>query len=90
MTPKPEDINPDIVALAKRNGMVRQFVELYLRGELTWTQALEMMVTTLGKEVIDQRKLLVECASFRPAPPKFEMLALPDKPLVNKKHGKAN
>lgn len=58
-----EKINPDIVALAQRNGMARSALNLYLEGQLNWMEALETMVTALGKELLVNQKILVEVRS---------------------------
>lgn len=55
-----DKINPDIIALAQRNGMARSALNLYLEGELNWTHALETMVTALGRELLVNQKILVE------------------------------
>ena len=55
-----DHINPDIIGLAQRNGMARGSLNLYLEGQLTWMQALETMVTALGKELLVNQKILVE------------------------------
>lgn len=54
------DINPDIVALAQRNGMARQCMEQYLDGQLSWLHALETMVVALGKELVRNQLIHVE------------------------------
>jgi len=57
--PNVEDINPDIVALAKRLQFVKGPFELFLRGELTWLEALETMIMLLGKEYVAQNRILI-------------------------------
>lgn len=58
--PNWEEINPDIVKLAKTTKWIRDPFELYLRGDLTWMEALETMVTIIGKEFKAQQSLLVQ------------------------------
>lgn len=59
MKPEPHNINPDLVALARTNGVVKQYIQLYLLETLTWEQSLEMMVLALGKELRAQNDMLV-------------------------------
>lgn len=58
-----DKINPDIIALAQRNGMARSALNLYFEGSLTWMEALETMVTALGRELLVNQKILVEVRS---------------------------
>lgn len=62
-----DKINPDIVKIAQTNGFVRQPLELYLTGKLSWMEALEAMVTTVYGQFKDQQNLLTEVLSSRPA-----------------------
>lgn len=54
-------INPDIIALCQRNGMARSCMEAYLTGQLSWLHCLETMVVALGKELVANQKIVVEC-----------------------------
>lgn len=52
----PSDLNQKIVALAKKNPVLKEIVTAYLleietdTGPLTWMQALEMMVCRLAEQ----------------------------------------
>lgn len=53
-----QDLNPDLIRLAWNNGKLKQLIELYLQGDLTWLQTLETMVMSLIKENRKQSGLL--------------------------------
>jgi hypothetical protein len=58
LDPDFDQLNPDIVKLGHTNGWIRQSLILYLTGAVTWTEALELMVTTVHKEFKLQQSLL--------------------------------
>lgn len=58
--PKWDNINPEIIALCSRNGMARGCMELYLNGDLTWMECLEIMVIALGKELVLNQSILID------------------------------
>jgi hypothetical protein len=55
-----ENLNPDIVHLARTNGTIKQCIELYLDGKATWLEATETMVLLLAKEYRAQQTILVQ------------------------------
>lgn len=55
-----QNINPDIVNASRFNGFLRQPLELYLYGDLTWRETLETMVILLAKEHTSNKRLVVE------------------------------
>jgi hypothetical protein len=61
------DLNPELVKLAETNGNIRQSMELYLSGRVTWLQALETMVLLLAKEFRAQQKILIEVQMSQPS-----------------------
>ena len=64
-----DQLNPDIIRLAQNNTLLKQPIILFLHGDLTWTEALEMMVVLMGKEYKAQRKVLMDSLKeIRPMP----------------------
>lgn len=65
--PDYENLNPAIVNIARTNGFVRQPLELYLAGKLTWHEALELMVTSVYGQFKEQQTLLTDVLAEKPA-----------------------
>lgn len=63
-----DKLNPQIVELARSNGYIRQPLELFLDGQLTWMEALELMVLVVGKEYRSQSKILIDALQEKPVP----------------------
>lgn len=80
-------LNPEIIKLARSYGFIKQPIELFLDGKLTWVECLETIVLLLTKEYRAQSNLLV--ATLQEAGPAATMLlsgtglikAMPKKPL---------
>lgn len=64
--PKPNDINPEIIRLARQNAFLRGPLELFLTGEVTWQEALETMLLLMMKEYKAQGDLLVSVIQEKP------------------------
>jgi len=61
-----DKLSPDIIKIARTNGFVRQRLELFLHGELTWTEALETMVISLYGQFKETQSLCSDILSDRP------------------------
>lgn len=57
--PDYQNINPEIVEMARTNGYLKSVMMLYLSGQLTWLEALETMVIATVKEFRAQQAILV-------------------------------
>lgn len=55
-----DQINPTIIAIARHNGFTQQPIQLFLQGQLTWLETLELIVCSLGREFTSQRELVCE------------------------------
>lgn len=94
--PNFEDLNPEILKLARGHGFIKQPIELFLTGKLTWVECLETIVLLLTKEYRAQSNLLV--ATLQEHGPAVTMLlagtsgplikALPRHPLHHEKEEK--
>jgi hypothetical protein len=86
--PDVDQLNPQLVKLAKNNAFLRGPFELFLTGELTWREALETMLLLITKEYNAQGNILVSLIEEKPqyglmitdAPSKV-IKALPQRPL---------
>lgn len=54
-----DQLNPEIVELARTNGHIKGAMSLYLDGQVTWLEALETMVLLITKEFRAQQNILV-------------------------------
>lgn len=75
--PEPSEINPEILRIAERNGFLRQPLNLYLAGQLSWRETLEMMVMCLHSDYRDKTILLnkyIQRKTGIPNPPKLPAL----------------
>jgi hypothetical protein len=61
-----DQLNPKILKMAKNNGFVRQPIELYLTGNLTWKEALETIAIFLYDQFKETQKLCTDILSERP------------------------
>jgi voltage-gated potassium channel Kch len=59
------DINPEIVKLARTKGFIQGPFNLFLHGDLTWMEALELMVVTVSHEHAKQTRLLIDALKER-------------------------
>lgn len=89
--PDYDQLNTEIVQLARSNGNIRQPMELYLDGKLTWQEALETMVLLITKEFKAQQRILVVSLQEHPDLAMLAvghnsglMKALPPKPYAAK------
>lgn len=58
--PDAAQLNRDIIRLSYKYGFIRQFISLYLHGEVTWKETLEHIIVAMMREYEDQGKLLDE------------------------------
>lgn len=58
--PDASELNRDIIRLSYKYGFIRQFIALYLHGEVTWTETLEHIIVAMMREYEDQGQLLME------------------------------
>lgn len=87
--PDPKLVSRDMINLAHHNGIVKQCLNLFLEGDVTYTEALELIVKRVCKDNLEMKKLTSQClkeipqvAMGLPAPEKLERAKLmPKNPL---------
>lgn len=57
--PDVDQINKEIVTLARSHAFLRGPFIMFLEGQLTWLEALESMVLLMTKEYREQNKILI-------------------------------
>ena len=58
--PWADEISPRLIQFARESGFLRGTLELYLRGQITWRNALETMIILVMQEFCQQQKITLE------------------------------